>query len=55
MTAPFFVWRGGAARPGLCRSPAKIAGYLAAFGSLALTALDPAATTTLLKNAALGE
>ncbi len=36
-------------------SPAKIASYLAAFGSLALTALDPAATTTLLKNAALGE
>ncbi len=36
-------------------NPAKIASYLAAFGSLALTALDPAATTTLIKNAALGE
>lgn len=32
-------------------SPAKMAGHLAVFGSLALTALDPAATTTLLKNA----
>jgi hypothetical protein len=30
-------------------NPAKIAGYLAAFGSLALTALDPAATTALIK------
>ncbi len=36
-------------------NPAKIAGYLAAFGSLALAALDPAASTTLIKNAALGE
>ena len=36
-------------------NPAKIAAYLVAFGSLVLAALDPATSTTLIKNAALGE
>ncbi len=36
-------------------SPTKVAGYLAAFGSLALAALDSAASTVLIKNVALGE
>ncbi len=35
--------------------PAQIAGYLAAFGTLALAALDPAASTIMIKNAAVGE
>ncbi|HWR49358.1 MAG TPA: helix-turn-helix transcriptional regulator [Pseudonocardiaceae bacterium] len=35
--------------------PAQIASYLTAFGTLAHTALDPAASTIMIKNAALGE
>lgn len=35
--------------------PAQIAGYLVAFGMLAQVALSPAASSVLIKNAALGE
>ncbi len=36
-------------------NPTQIAGYLTAFGTLALSALDPAASSIMIKNAALGE
>jgi uncharacterized protein DUF5753/helix-turn-helix protein len=35
--------------------PAQIASYLAAFGMLAMAALDPAASSVMMKNAAFGE
>lgn len=36
-------------------NPIQIVSYLTVFGALSLSALDPAASTVMIKNAALGE